>query len=291
MLSTLVLLIQVVGSALGLSAPAAAEKSYELAVLGGFGLTQVDGTSVHQDSWNYYRISDVWERTAIQAQSNNAPVLGGELRRFFGPRLGIGVVFGSWKSDIDTKGDFEFRYSWADGGGDSKSTSWTGGGSLQTQFLGVNGIACFGLGPFQGYAAAGPALVFHRLTLKSHFGGGVANYGETVDQHIDALKIPLEIDGETWSAVGFNLRLGINAMLGPRLGLTLECRYVICPAKTLQWNVIPGRYDGIFYENEIKDFVLTAEGARYVLDHQKLSAITVNPSSLQVLIGLRVRLF
>jgi hypothetical protein len=75
------------------------------------------------------------------------------------------------------------------------------------------------------------------------------------------------------------------------LGLTLECRYVICPAKTLQWNVIPGRYDGIFYENEIKDFVLTAEGARYVVDHQTLSTITINPSSLQVLIGLRVRLF
>jgi len=291
MLRTLALLIQVVGSALGLSAPAAAEKPSELAVLGGLGLVQVDGTSVHQDSWNYYRISDVWERTEIQARSDNTPVLGIEFRRSFGPGLGIGVVFGSWKSDIETSADFTFRYSWADGGGDSKSASWTDGGSLRTQFLAVNGVACFGHGRFQGYAAAGPALIFHRLSLKSHFGGGVANYGETVDQHIDALKIPLEVDSETWSSVGFNLRLGVTARLGPRLGLTLECRYVICPVKTLQWNVIPGRYDGIFYENEIKDFVLTPEGARYVLDNQRLSTVTINPSSLQVLIGLRVRLF
>jgi len=51
-----------------------------------------------------------------------------------------------------------------------------------------------------------------------------------------------------------------------------------------------GRYDGIFYENEINGFELTAEGIRYVLDNHKLSPMSLNPSSFQLLVGLKLKI-
>jgi hypothetical protein len=284
------LLFFLLGMTAGLPAETTADRSIEIALFGGYALIQVDGSSVHQDVWNYYQLSNVRERTDIRARSENAPLAAAEVVRYLSPRFGLGAFFGFWRADIDLEADFDFHYNWTGGGGDARSASWTDSGSLVGRLLALNAFYRFGGGRFQGHISAGPVLYSLTMTLNSHFGGGVANYGETVDQHIDAIKIPIEIVDETWLALGLNLGLGFDCMFTPRLGLTGEARYFLCPEASLGWNILPGRYDGIFHENEIKGFELTAEGIRYVLDNNKLSMITINPSSFQILVGLKLKL-
>jgi hypothetical protein len=156
--------------------------------------------------------------------------------------------------------------------------------------LALNACYRLGGGRIQGHISAGPAFVLLSATLRSHFGGGVANYEETVDQHIDALKIPIEIVDRTLLALGLNIGLGFDWMFTPSLGLAAEARYFLCPEVSLGWTILPGRYDGIFYENEIKGFELTAEGIRYVLDNHRLSPMSLNPSSFQLLVGLKLKI-
>jgi hypothetical protein len=292
MKNLILLLLSLLSMIIGLPAETTADRSTEISLFGGYGLIQVDGTSIHQDVWNYYQISNVRERTNIQARSKNAPLVGAEVVRYFGPHLGFGAFFSSWRTDIDLKADFDFQYSWTSGGGDARSASWANSGSLVGGLLALNAFYRFGFGGgrFQGHISAGPVFYSLAMTLRSHFGGGVANYGETVDQHIDALKIPIEIVDKSWLTLGLNLGVGFDCMFTPSLGLTVEARYFLCPEASLGWTILPGRYDGIFYDNEIRGFELTAEGIRYVLDNNRLSAMTVKPSSLQLLVGLKLKI-
>jgi len=276
--------------AVGLAAAPPAERAFELSVFGGRALSQADGKAVHEDTWNFYELTRVWERTAIQVGAKNPFLFGAEAVAYFNRRFGVGLSFSTSKTTVDPRSDFRFEFSRQDGTGDSRSASWSGSGSLSGLAIGLNAFYRLDWGRFRAYVTAGPAVFRLRLDLAAFFGGGLTNTAETVHPPIDAIKIPISVAGESASALGFNLGAGIVVPLGAGLGLALDVRTFVAPEMVFNWTIPAGRFDGIFYQDQIRDVYLSAEELGYVLDRGTLTPLRFRPSQIQVRVGVKFTL-
>ncbi|NIM90110.1 MAG: hypothetical protein GTO17_04095 [Candidatus Aminicenantes bacterium] len=101
--------------------------------------------------------------------------------------------------------------------------------------------------------------------------------------YIDALKIPIRIDEESWTAFGGNIGGGIDYRFTESVGLILEARYFFCPTKTFEWKWQPGVYDSVNYEY-FTGFNFTQADADFFED--ETSEVAVNPSFFQFSIGI-----
>jgi opacity protein-like surface antigen len=281
-------LILILAAAVSLPAAPASEKHFEFMLFGGLGLARADGQAVHEDTWSFYELTSVWERTDIRVEGKKPLLYGADAALFFDRRFGIGVSWSAWNSDLDGGSEFRFHYERTGGAGDSRQTSWTDNGQVRGWVLGANAFLRFGEGRVRSYVTAGPALFRHRLDLSACFGGGLTDTAETAHPPIDAIKIPIRIDGESASSLGFNMGAGITLRLASRLALAVEGRYFLCPETTFDWTIPGGRFDGIFYEDEIRGVDLSAQELRYVLDRRTLSLFKFHPSQLQVRVGLKI---
>jgi len=282
------LIFLILATAVSLPAAPPSGKSFELSLFGGYGLARADGKAVHEDGWSFYELTNVWEHTDIRVRAKKPFLFGTEAAAYFNRRFGIGISFSTWNTNVDSRSDFRFQYSRAGGAGDSRSTSWTGSGNLRGSAIGLNAIYRLNLGRLHAYVTAGPAVLRLHLDLATYFGGGLTNTAETVHPPIDAIKIPILVGDESVSSLGFNLGAGIIVPLGTRLGLALEIRYFLGPEMAVNWNIPAGRFNGIFYEDQIRDVYLSAEDLRYVLDHQTLTPLRFNPSQIQIRVGLKL---
>jgi hypothetical protein len=276
--------------ALSLAAAPPAERSFELSVFGGRALSQADGKAVHEDTWNFHELTRVWERTDIQVGAKKPFLCGAEAVAYFNRRFGVGLSFSAWKTDVDPRSDFRFEFSRQSGAGDSRSASWSGSGNLSGWAIGLNTFYRLDWGRFRAYVTAGPAVFRLRLDLAAFFGGGLTDTAETVHPPVDAIKIPISVAGESTSALGFNLGAGIIVPLGARLGLVLDVRYFVAPEMAFNWTIPAGRFDGIFYQDQIRDVYLSAEELGYVLDHGTLTPLRYRPSQFQIRVGIKLGL-
>jgi len=283
------MLVLILAAAVSLSAADAPGKSFEFSLFGGYGLTRADGKAVHEDTWSFSQLTRVWERTDIQVEGKNPFLAGVEAAVYFNSRFGIGISWSTWNTDLDGGSDLRFQYDRAGGAGDSRQISWPDSGNVRGSAIGLNAFYRFGEGLIRGYVTAGPALFCHRLDLDAFFGGGLTDTAETDHPPIDAIKIPIRIDGESASSLGLNLGAGITLQLASRLGLAVEGRYFLCPELSFDWTVPGGRFDGIFYEDQIRDVTLSAADLRDVLTHRTLSLLKFHPSQLQVRVGLKLK--
>ena len=144
-------------------------------------------------------------------------------------------------------------------------------------------------GRIRGYITAGPALFRHRLNLAACFGGGLTDTAETVHPPLDAIKIPIRIDGKSASSLGFDLGAGITLQVASRLRLAVEGWYFLCPKLRFDWAIPGGRFDGVFYEDQIRDVYLSAGELSYVLTHRTLSFLKLHSSQLQIRVGLKLK--
>ena len=282
------LIFLILAAVVSLPAAFPSGKSLELSLFGGYGLTRCDGDAVHEDTWSFSQLTRVWERTDIFGEGKNPFVFGAEAVLYFNRSFGVGVSYSTWNSGLDIRSDFQFQYDRADGSGDSRQIYWTDSGDVRGSVVGLNVCYRFGRGRIRSHVTAGPALFHHRLDLTAYFGGGLTDTAETVNPPIDAIKIPILIEGESVSALGFNLGAGITFQLASRLALVVEGRYFLCPEAEFDWTIPAGTFDGIFYEGQIQDVYLSAADLRYVLDHRTLAPLKFHASQLQVRAGVKL---
>jgi len=265
------------------------DKRFEFNIFGGYGMTYVKGASTYSDTWTAFLFGDVTETTNIAATSKGAPFFGAGFNYFFTPNIGLGLNFGYLKAGIDTTANFTFDY------GSQTTENWlTTGDSLTAIPISLNLIARFGDGPLQFFIEGGPTLYFNDVKINSSLGYGVNwttyDYPYTTS-HLDVLQIPLSAydvkSGKpSWTGFGANIGGGITFMFSPSIGLNVEARYFLNPTRDFDWTIVTGTYDGIY--GGVKGWTFSSDDAQYIFDNNLISTFKVNPSFLQLMLGLKI---
>ena len=186
-------------------------------------------------------------------QGRKRPAAGGTFSVFFLPHLGLQVLAGFGQADITTSATFNFAWAWADGTGDTKSSSWSGTGRLTRNPVCLNIVFRESAGPLTIEASGGLAYYWNRLQEESVFGYGVTAVSPvyqqpdwTIAQTVDALPVRLAIPSTAWKAVGADIGGSLNIRLTNAVGLKAEARYYYCPPKQFSWEPAVGTYNGLY---------------------------------------------
>ena len=266
----------------------------EIGLFGGFGLSSVKGTSVYADNWTFHYLTSVTETTNIAGTSKNAVSFGGSLSYFFSPNIGVQLAGGYFKADVPTTASFTFIYTWSSsvgGGGDNKSTSWSGTGSLSVIPLSLNVVGRFGEGSMKFYVFGGPTMYFNSFQAASTVGYGDSLYyvsGIYAYQYVDAFAIPAQIPQTSWSAFGGDIGAGVSFQVASGVAIGLDARYYLCGSKDFSWTFVPGTgsYTGLFYQNLTETFGSDLNTALA----SKTTTFKVNPSFFAIGLGIKIGL-
>ena len=178
----------------------------------------------------------------------------------------------TWK--FTTKGPF------------TETINWDSTGSLSVIPLSLNGVYRFNLGQFTPYVSAGPALFLGKLKIDTTV--GLADTWTYLDagilwRTIDYFAIPAYID-QALAQPGFNIGAGLDVVLSPNFGLTLDVAYFFMAKKEVAWRFTPGSYDANLDPSWYWD--LTEEDLNNLLVH--IPRVAVRGSFFKVLVGLKV---
>ena len=274
-------------------------KKFEFSLSGGFAAPRFKGATTYGDTWNYSFLTRVDEKTSIDVASKTTASLAAGFSYYFSPGFGVQLQAAYHDAPIETTSNFRFNWTWSPAVGNgnfSRTSEWFGAGDLRTIPVSLNFIARVGRGRFEASVAGGPSVFINTLTAETAFGLGI---GKTTPPYpappeiiyVDAIRVPLEFKGLTWSQIGFNLGGGLVYKLGDALGLSVEARYFVCPAKTFTWDFVIGQYDGLYFSGEfpiLRNFPFTAADAQGILDDFKMTGLSVNPSFFQIVAGLKI---
>jgi opacity protein-like surface antigen len=169
-----------------------------------------------------------------------------------------------------------------------KAGAWpgTGTGSLSVMPVSLDLAGRFGDGPLSVNVSAGATLFNNSFEASSAISKGVSWYWISyINQAVDALAIPAEIPKTSWTAIGFNGGAGITFNFSPSLALLLDARYFFCPKKELDWTLVTGTYNGIFYTT-ITGQSFSASDASSALAN--MTTFQVNPSFIQITAGIKI---
>ena len=293
-------------SLLGLSAAAWAvypfpdiTKKFEFSLSGGFAAPRFKGATTYGDTWNYYFLTRVDERTTIDVVSKTAASVAAGIAYYFSPQFGVQLQAAYHDAPIETTSNFRFNWTWSPAVGNgnfSRTSEWFGAGDLRTIPVSLNFIARVGRGRFEASVAGGPSVFINTLTAETAFGYGFTKTNPPppapqVDQYVDALRVPLEFRERTWSRIGFNFSGGLVYKIPDTLGFSLEARYFFCPAKTLTWDFVAGQSDGLYFSGQfpiLRNVPFTEDDAQGILDDFKMTGLSVNPSFFQVVAGFKI---
>jgi opacity protein-like surface antigen len=262
--------------------------SFELGVFGGLALPQAKGTTAYQDTWNYYLLNNVVEKTTIEAKAKKGFFLGGFFSLFLNHHFGVQLNVGYLRADVPNTAEFNFAWTLYDGSKYQRNVEWEGSGRLVSIPVSLNLLGTFGVGSFEVVFSGGATLFNNGFRSDSYFGYGITKLTDLY-QYVDALKVGLKIPQTSWTAFGGNIGAGLNFKLSDRIGLNVEARYLACPKKEIAWDFVTGRYDGQFFSNlypELKNQSFSEADVEYIQEDKKMSKITLNPSSFHVVVGL-----
>ena len=266
----------------------------EIALFGGMGMPQVNGTANYHDTWSGI-LFDVVENADITAKSKTSVFFGGGLNYFFSANLGLGLNFGYLKSTLTTTSIFTFDYSTT-----AKSATWTGSGSFSSVPISLDVIGRFGGANFQGYVQAGPTLFMNSATIDSAIGYGYNflyySYPYLYEIY-DAAQIPMsgfDLKGgagkTSWTGFGGNIGAGATYFLSPSFGLSIDARYFICGEREYDWTLMPGSYPGLFVTAPSSTLTISQAAIDALIQGGHLTTIKINPSFFQVTAGIKIKL-
>jgi hypothetical protein len=271
-------------------------QSYEFSLFGGYALTSVKGATSYEDTWSSYYggFNPISETTFISQTSKNAPFFGASFSLFFNPSFGIQLSAGFLNADVPSVSDFTFNWRRVSNGTQYSENFLTDGtGTLSSIPVSLNLVARFGNERFQGYVSGGPTLFLNSFEATSAFGFGIEDpyqiiiwpYLYSVDS-IDAVNVGLDIPKTSWTGFGGNIGAGFTFYVSPSIGLSLDARYYLCPAKDLPWNFQTGSYDGLL--DNLTGFDFTQDNVDYVLGLSDFMT-KINPSFFKFTAGLTFR--
>jgi hypothetical protein len=210
----------------------------------------------------------------------NRPALffGAWYTKFFAGALGIQAGFGYLKSPLETRADFSRGLAGVPARHLSADTD-------PSEAAAVPLFAALALG-WRGQRTglvllAGPAVILHSILAETRAGTMLAPNGIAA-----AYGVTATLPDQTWVAFGGVLGAALDLTLGPATAVTFDARYILSPARTFAWSFSAETAVG-----------LDDPAARAAFDAASASAatagaprISINPSFLQISIGLKLRL-
>ena len=271
-------------------------QKFELSLYGGYALTQVNGQSNYTRTWDFYYLDSVTETTNITGKSPGAGSIGASFAYFFTPNFGI-QLSGEFllKGNIPMKSHFNYDYTWYTGSSYNETADWEGTGGLSSIPISLDLVGRFGGGTIGGSVSAGATLFMNSFEADSAIGLGYSEYSWYWYwypywyywwQDVDALRIPAVIDKTSWTAFGGNFGASLTFKMSDKIGLFLDGRYFLCPAKEFDWSFVTGTYDGIFYD-DITDVEIDQDALDYLGVGNNMKPFKVNPSFFRIAAGIK----
>jgi opacity protein-like surface antigen len=261
---------------------------FEVNIAGGYGLAQYKGTSTYHDEWSYQYLDYVRETTDLSMKAQNAFALSAGFSYFFTPMIGIQLGGGFFSSKVPIDGSFSFTHKWTTGSTVyDNSKTWGGDGKLSTIPLYLNLVGKFRTKIVDISLSAGPTMYFNSYEANSFIGFGDTLYFVIYPyayQYVDAFQIPVEIPKTSWTSFGGNFGIGFDFKVSQTIAIVLEGRYFLMPKKSLNWEWVPGTYNGIIYE-QFENWEYTAEDLQ--LYQEKTTPADVKPSFFSLSLGVK----
>lgn len=266
---------------------------FEVNLNTGFGLSGFKSTPTYADNWSYSSLEYVQETTSIGLKGENAFSLKAGFTYFLTPKFGVQLGGGLFSSNVPVTSDFAFNWKWKSGSSAyTRSRSWTSQGKLSTTPLFLNAVGKFHVKFLDVAVSAGPALYFNSFEADSMVGFGTTYFHWVYYypyyyyvQSIEAIGIPVQIPSTSWSSFGGNLGLSLDFKVSPTIAIGLEGRYYLVPKKSIDWEWIPGSYDGLFFDT-LKDVEFEASDFDEYRD--KLAPVDVKPSFFSISAGIKI---
>jgi len=267
-----------------LAFPLSAQESpldrFEVGLTLGYGKPLAVGRSAYHHEWSTIRFSHIVEDGLLSLDSRAALYGGGFLSFYPFRTFGIQAGFGYLKASMTGSSTFAFT---PPSTSSARSERWPGDGELTSVPLCLNLVGRMGSAKVQAFASGGIALFLNSIFAGSSAGLGAAAAAGTADERIDAFKLPVAIEDQTWTALGANAGAGLDLRLSKRVAVSVEARYFLCPARDVTWVWTPGVYEGL--GKSISSLAIGAEQAR--LAGLRTEAMTIRPAFFQISAGVK----
>jgi opacity protein-like surface antigen len=280
----------------GLSMAQSYQPQFEFSIFGGYALTNVRGATAYSDTYSSYfgYFDPINESTTIDLKSKNGLFFGGSISYFFSPSIGLQLSAGFLNSDVPNTSTVSYsRHNTLNGQTYTDDFAFTGTGTFSSIPISLNLVARFGNDRLSGYLSGGPTLYLNSYEGVSSFGFGIYDYSAEyiypylyLTDYVDVLQVGLEIPKTSWTGFGGNIGAGVTFNFSPSVGLTLDARYYLCPAKDLPWNFQLGDYDGLL--NTLTGYSFTQDDVDYVLGVSDFMT-RINPSFFKITAGISFR--
>jgi hypothetical protein len=268
-------------SVLALAAPAAAQVPRprgEITLSLGAGFTRAEGETVQRQAWTAGPLAGTAVENGLALSNRPALFLGAWYTNFFAGAVGIQAGFGYLKSPLEARADF----SPGRAGVPSRRLAADPDPSEATA---VPLFAALALG-WRGRRAdivlvAGPAVILHSLLAETRAGTMLAPGGTAA-----AYSVTASLPDQTWVAFGGVLGVSLDLAVGPGTAVAFDARYVLSPTRTFAWSFSPETAVGLDDPAARAAFDAAAASAAAA----GASKVSLNPSFLQVSIGVKFRL-
>jgi len=268
-------------SALCASAQENQRDRFEVGLYLGYGRSLAEGRSIYHLEWLTPRFSRVVENDLLSLDPDPA-LSGSGFLSFYPVRfLGVQAGFGYLKTPM--AGSSVFDLSPPSGSAPARNDRWEGYGELTAVPLCLNLVGRTGPAQIQAFASGGMAVFLNSFFAGSSAGLGGAAAAGGGEEKLDAFKVPVTVEDQTWTAIGANFGGGFDLRIGKRLALSAEVRYFLCPAKDFGWTWTPGVYEGL--GKNIPGLNLSRETAQ--LAGRRTTSMTIRPSFLHFSAGIK----
>ncbi len=270
------------------------ESKMSFGLFGGFALSQAKGTSSYADTWDSAIWRNISEYADIDYQAKNGVFFGGTFTYFFGPSFGIQVGGGMFGRNMPTETAAGWQ-AYGSGTWYSNEHAFSGGGKLSTIPLFLNFVGHFSAGMMDINLSAGPTLFLNKAEAdatglygqSNSFWIYITGIGWVQFDLLDFLPVAMEVPSTSWTGFGANIGLSVDFNISPQFAVFLDARYFLCGSKDLDWEYIPGIYDGL--EGTLSDWEFDQADVDYLVENELTTPLKINPSFFAVSGGVKIR--
>ncbi|MGB9006844.1 MAG: hypothetical protein WCB96_14060 [Candidatus Aminicenantales bacterium] len=209
--------------------------------------------------------------------------LGFSLAHFFSGGLGLRLrIDFNFSQNLTGGSSYSLTWKWWDKGPYDEPNSWDLTGNLSVIPISLNVVYKFDLGMISPYISAGPSFFLAKLKADSTLGCTTTwIYGGYM--YIDYFAIPMFVD-ESLNGIGFNFGAGLDVLLSPSFGLTVDIAYFLKGEAKVKWDFTPGEYDS--HINSGWTWTLDKADLADILDY--IPDLSVNLSFFKIQVGLKI---
>ena len=209
--------------------------------------------------------------------------LGFSLAQFFSGGFGLRLrVDFNFSQNLTGDSSYSLTWAWWDRGPYDEPNTWDMTGNLSVIPISLNAVYKFDLGMISPYISAGPSFFLAKLKADSTL-GCAATWEQGGYMYIDYFAIPMFVD-ESLNGIGFNFGAGLDVLLSPSFGLTVDVVYFLKGGAKVKWDFTPGEFDS--HINSGWTWTLDKTDLTNILDY--IPDLSVNLSFFKIQVGLKI---